>query len=387
MCRSRLVAACCAIIVSMPARKGQGPRNPGPPSDKAILRISLQRANSELDERIDAGCELARTPVPSLEGPPILGSRAFGRTAYPTFPELEALRHQVSQWRDYNQTWLDRNLGGEAAREYEAASQHWGSAMADDPVTRLRYLREDVATEISKLESIRDRLSLWSPEDDARTNGPGPAEQSPTPPGAAAPADSTEPATDFAANRKAVMVIYGHDQEANDALFDWLRAIGLEPREWTQLVQATGSGSPYIGQVLDRTFTQAQAVVALFTPDEFVVARTADSSDPNAWRLQARPNVLIEAGMALVTHPTRTVLATLGDLELPSDLAGRHYVRLSHADAAPLHALASRLQAAGCDTDTTGDQWLRASRFPDRTAASRSPRGHQPASRPEPGSQ
>lgn len=62
------------------------------------------------------------------------------------------------------------------------------------------------------------------------------------------------------------MVIYGHDTEANRALFDWLRAIGLEPQEWIQLIQATANGSPYIGDVLKNAFKQAQAVIALFTP-------------------------------------------------------------------------------------------------------------------------
>ena len=58
-------------------------------------------------------------------------------------------------------------------------------------------------------------------------------------------------------------------------------------------------------------------------------------------RLQARPNVLIEAGMALITHPTRTIIAVLGDQELPSDLAGRHYIRLSHTAVVPLDDLAA----------------------------------------------
>ena len=104
-----------------------------------------------------------------------------------------------------------------------------------------------------------------------------------------------QPSQSFADNRKAVMVIYGHDREANNALFDWLRAIGLQPREWSKLVQATGIASPYIGQVLHHAFQQAQAVVALFTPDERVLAAAASPDDPRAWRLQARPNVLIEA--------------------------------------------------------------------------------------------
>jgi predicted nucleotide-binding protein len=185
------------------------------------------------------------------------------------------------------------------------------------------------------------------------------------PPGSGPGTDASK-VTTYAANRKAIMVIYGHDTEAKDALFDWLRAIGLQPREWNQLVTGTGAASPYIGQVLDHAFQQAQAVIALFTPDERVLSAAAAPNDPRTWRLQARPNVLFEAGMALVSHPTRTVLALLGPQELPSDLGGRHYVRLSPTDPAPLHDLASRLQLAGCETDLSGNDWLKPSRFPDR---------------------
>jgi hypothetical protein len=87
------------------------------------------------------------------------------------------------------------------------------------------------------------------------------------PPGVAPRADADE-APSFATDRKAVMVIYGHDVEAKDALFGWLRAIGLQPKEWSQLVSTSGSASPYIGQVLDHAFQRVQAVIALFTPDE-----------------------------------------------------------------------------------------------------------------------
>ena len=169
----------------------------------------------------------------------------------------------------------------------------------------------------------------------------------------------------FAANRKAVMVIYGHDGEANTALFDWLRSIGLQPQEWSQLIHASGSASPYIGQVLDHALRDVQAVIAFFTPDERVTAAAPPGSQ-GTWRFQARPNVLIEAGMALSTHPTRTILVVLGSQELPSDLSGRHYVRLSHTAGQPLHDLAGRLRDAGCEPDTTGTDWLNPARFPDR---------------------
>lgn len=70
--------------------------------------------------------------------------------------------------------------------------------------------------------------------------------------------------------------------------------------------------------------------------------------------------------MALVSHPTRTVLVTLGPQELPSDLAGRHYIRLNHTAVGPLNDLANRLEAAGCDIDKTGTDWLDPTQFPNR---------------------
>jgi predicted nucleotide-binding protein len=168
-----------------------------------------------------------------------------------------------------------------------------------------------------------------------------------------------------AINRKAVMVIAGHDLEANTALFDWLRSIGLQPLEWGQLVHSNGNASPYNGEILALAFQAVQAVIAFFTPDEYVFGKDDQHGDAG-WRLQARPNVLVEAGMAMVAQPERTVLAVLGPQELPSDLAGRYYIRLTRASPKPLLALAHRLQDAGCDVDLTGADWLNSERFPDR---------------------
>lgn len=166
-----------------------------------------------------------------------------------------------------------------------------------------------------------------------------------------------------AADPTKVMVVHGQDEAARRAVFNWLRAIGLRPLEWTQLVQAAGVASPYIGDVLDRAFSEAQAVVVLFTPDEHVRVRHALAADA-AWRLQARPNVLLEAGLAFARYPEQTVLAVLGDQDLPTDLTGRHYVRLGTAGA--LRDLAQRLEGAGCPVDITGSDWLDPAVFPDR---------------------
>lgn len=200
--------------------------------------------------------------------------------------------------------------------------------------------------------------------------------------GPAAASSSKEIVTEDGAANKRVMVIYGHDDEANRALFNWLRAVGLEPLEWGHLVQLSGEASPYIGDVLEHAFKSAKAVLAFFTPDEHVAARGVPLTTKNVWRLQARPNVLIEAGMALVTHPSRTVLVVLGSQELPSDLAGRHYIRLNNTSG-PLYELANRLAEAGCELNRTGTQWLDPTNFPSRDDLSLSPpQRANPAARP-----
>ena len=71
---------------------------------------------------------------------------------------------------------------------------------------------------------------------------------------------------------------------ARDALFDFLRAVGLHPLEWSEAVGATGSASPYIGEILDAAFSVAQAVVVLLTPDDEARLRQLfwkESDSPN----------------------------------------------------------------------------------------------------------
>jgi predicted nucleotide-binding protein len=198
------------------------------------------------------------------------------------------------------------------------------------------------------------------------------------------PADTPDERTAMPSDRaddkhKRVMVIYGHDEEANMALFDCLRAMGLKPQEWGQLIQQSQIGSPYIGAVLDEAFKNVQAVVALFTPDEHVIPRASYAAGQDRWRLQARPNVLIEAGMALATHPRETILLVLGNQELPSDLAGRHFIRLD-GTGIPIKNLGDRLRSAGCAVELGGTDWLNPGRFPNRDTI----QARIPARRPKP---
>jgi predicted nucleotide-binding protein len=161
-----------------------------------------------------------------------------------------------------------------------------------------------------------------------------------------------------ASDKRKVFVVFGRNTAARNALFTFLRAIDLAPIEWGQAIAMTGHGTPYIGDALDRAFSNAQGAVVLLTGDDMtrLGKRYLQPHDPPQERNltpQARQNVLFEAGMAFGKYPERTVLVTLGALRLFSDIEGRHVVRISNAIDARQH-LMDRLQNAGCLVDTKG---------------------------------
>jgi predicted nucleotide-binding protein len=157
-----------------------------------------------------------------------------------------------------------------------------------------------------------------------------------------------------------VAVMHGRDREARGWMFDWLRRVGLDPLEWSELVQLTRKATPYNGEAVEAAFSVAQAVVVLLTPDE-LGSLHPDLSDGEDDRLgptgQARLNVILEAGMAFQSHPMKTILVEIGKTREISDLAGRNAIRLN-TDPARLNDLANRLDDAGCPVRRTGRDWL-----------------------------
>ncbi len=174
-----------------------------------------------------------------------------------------------------------------------------------------------------------------------------------------------------------IAVVHGRDTGATESMFDFLRDLDLHPLEWTELIRATGSGAPHNQTVVERLFTLAKAVVVLLTPDDEVRLHPDLTPEPDhrgdgAWTCQPRANVLLELGMALALHPDRTILVEIGVTRPPSDLEGVNVVRID-GTAPPLHDLAHRLQAAGCDVRTEGTAWLRTERFANLKARVRLP--------------
>jgi len=182
-----------------------------------------------------------------------------------------------------------------------------------------------------------------------------------------------------------VFVVHGRNSTARDAVFAFLRAIGLRPLEWSQAIRLARGGAPYVGEILEAAFREAAAVVVLITPDDEARLRRAfiRSEDPGYERNltgQARPNVLFEAGMAFGRDPNSTVLVQIGEVRPFSDVAGRHVVRLSNQPSSR-QEFATKLANAGCNVDTSGADWLSAGDLtsqPSSTALQRASRARRP---------
>jgi predicted nucleotide-binding protein len=165
--------------------------------------------------------------------------------------------------------------------------------------------------------------------------------------------------------KEKVFVVYGRDAQKRKALFDLLRAADLRPMEWEQMVALTGTGSPYIGEVLDKGLEVAQAIVVLFTGDdvahlkEELLAQGEAAEEPTP---QPRPNVILEAGMALGKNPKRTIIVQIGEMRGMSDLVGRHIIYLKDSPESRKNLL-SRLATAGCSVNFSGDDWMTAGAF------------------------
>lgn len=306
----------------MPARREEPPSGP--------LRLHEARASAEakLQKRIDFGRELRDAPVGNLD-------EAWAR-------------YQL--WDTYNKTLLESLFADRRMSDiYTAQELSFGYLEATN-AELVESFRGNVTTKVNRLEAILGQLELA---------------QEPLAPSAR----QTEHAQPLvpSRDRRAVFIVHGRNEPARAALFTFLRAVGLHPLEWGEVVAATGNAVPYIGQILDAAFARAQAVVVLLTPDDEGRLREEfrnPSDGPHETELtpQARQNVIFEAGMAMGRSPDRTVLVELGTLRPFSDVGGRHVIRLTDS-VARRQDLALRLRTAGCAVNIDGTDWHTAGDF------------------------
>jgi predicted nucleotide-binding protein len=174
-----------------------------------------------------------------------------------------------------------------------------------------------------------------------------------------------------------VFVVHGRDTRVKQIFFSFLQALDLRPQDWELLVNATGGTSPNIVDVVRRAPEIAQATIVLMTPDDTVQLQPDLSSDQDpghetAAGYQARPNVLLELGMALMAYPERTIVVEIGSLRPIGDLGGLNVIRFDGSGQA-IAKVISRLRKAGCPVDDSDTTWKDPSRFAGLDAFTRGP--------------
>jgi predicted nucleotide-binding protein len=159
---------------------------------------------------------------------------------------------------------------------------------------------------------------------------------------------------------RSVFIIYGRNHTIVAELRKLLFSVGLRPLEFDRISADLGNKSS-IFEIVREGVSRAQAVIALFTPDELAVLQTSlrgptEKAEEIA-RFQPRPNVLYEAGLAFALNPNGTVLVSVGNVAFPSDLAGIHYVKLSN-NAASRKLLLDKLEATGATIESSDLSYL-----------------------------
>ncbi|WP_432134699.1 MULTISPECIES: TIR domain-containing protein [unclassified Streptomyces] len=180
-----------------------------------------------------------------------------------------------------------------------------------------------------------------------------------------------------------VFVVHGRDEEARLKMFDLLRLLDLHPLDWEDLIKATGRTAPYLGEVVTRAPSQAQAALVLLTPDDIVqlhpqlrgANEPSSETEPTG---QPRPNVLIELGMALMAYPERTLLVQMGEMRPISDIGGMNFIRFDGSETA-LGKIVERLKLAGCKVNDTGSDWRHTFPYRHLSAYGRTGRVESPA--------
>jgi predicted nucleotide-binding protein len=192
-----------------------------------------------------------------------------------------------------------------------APNDDWSRAIRVE-VLRLR----DVTTVDGYLDAVA--RYRFGPQEIAATAAPqAPARQTSQPSGP---------------NPRSVMVVHGRNQAARDAMFTFLRTLGLSPTDWAQAVGMTGVGAPHNLAAFRAAVSHAQAVVVLLTAEDegALIPALRAPAEGGGFLGQPRQNVMVEAGLALGVCEARTILVELGPIRRASDLEGLSLVRLSN---------------------------------------------------------
>lgn len=145
---------------------------------------------------------------------------------------------------------------------------------------------------------------------------------------------------DILKNNKKVFVVYGHDENIELKIAQFIRLIDLEP----VILNEKANGGKTIIEKLEENSDVGFAVV-LYTPDDIVL------NDNSEKYKQPRPNVIFEYGYFIgKLGRTRVALLVKDDIKEHSDIIGTGYIKIDEHEGWKLQ-VAKELKSAGYAID------------------------------------
>jgi predicted nucleotide-binding protein len=281
---------------------GQSP----PPPGESVLRIPKADAENILRERISLGRKIA------------LEAKLYAEN-------LDRLQDLVDDWQDYNRTWLNKNLGGEAAAGYQAVCDaRYTTGIGPVRVWTTGSYRKEIEANVAKLQSIHERLDMWVPIANTATGTRRGEDPSPGAP---------------------IFIVHGHDTLRAESV---ARTVEQVTRCGTIILRE----QPDSGRTLIEKFEQhadqvSYAIIVLTADDKGCEAHRTDS------RPRGRQNVIFEMGYfyALLGRDRVSVLIQSG-VEKPSDVDGIVYITLDDGGAWKAALYRERTRRAAGQTRT-----------------------------------
>ena len=270
-----------------------------------VLRVPLVEAARLVDEQLERGRELRDRQI-------------VDRTT------LGAASSAYSTWVEYSRDLLRRVLStDEVATDFGRSARMMYSLGPSDLSEDISEFRSDIGTHVRRLESVRERLPLFS--------------------SVAAPAAEAVSVAVKNADINRVFVVHGRNLAAVDRVARLLRDLDLTP---VVLREQPNQGRTIIEKF--EAHSDVGFAVVLLTGDD--IGGLADAK-PEELRLRARQNVILELGF-FVGRLGRKLVAALEEpgIERPSDVEGVIYIPFDAGDTWRL-LLAKEMKAAGLQVD------------------------------------
>jgi predicted nucleotide-binding protein with TIR-like domain len=215
--------------------------------------------------------------------------------------QFKAMKDEFYTWDEYNEELLRRRLSTPEFSDEYGQNLHWIVGGEHSPAEELQELRDDIATKIRRLQSIRSRLALL---DD---------------PGGVLPAER-RPETGTG-----IFVVHGRALGRKDEVARLLEQLGLDP---IVLHERPNQGRTVLEKFEEHAQKAGYAVV-LLTADDVGAQAGARVTKP-----RARQNVVFELGFFFgALGRGRVAVLYEAGVELPSDIGGLAYIPIDDAGA------------------------------------------------------